>query len=110
MTICAPETFFEAKSLATFERCLFFQHIDRHSLLNLAFFKDPSDISMLAYRNPLRNSDNLDIEFALVASSTKLLSTRLVKQYSKLNAEKALEMAGNLSRTCPIEVRSDVNT
>lgn len=103
-----PEPCFKVKLLATNESCLFFHHVDKptqfrevwHSLLNLASTKDPSDISSLYYRNPLRKSDHLVTEFALAVS----LSTRLVKHYWKLDTEKVMEV---LFCTCPIEVHSD---
>lgn len=59
--------------------------------------------------NPMVNSDYLVIKLALAASLTSMILIRLVNQYRKLDAEKGLELAGNLFWTSPNEDHVDVN-
>lgn len=74
----------------------------QHSSLDQAFIKDPSDVSMV-------NSDHLAIKLALAASLATMIPTPLVKNYKNLNAEKALEMAGNILWTSSNEDHGDVS-
>lgn len=62
VTVSAPESSFAIKLLVTCENRLFFLHVDKptrfrgvqHSLLDVTFTKDPSDISYSSNRNPLK--------------------------------------------------------
>lgn len=106
MTFSKRDTAFEAKLLTKCERCLFLQHVDRttqfqgvqRSFLDLHFTHDPSNIFNLSYQKPLKYSDHLVIEFTLASSLIELKLTRVLKQYQKLIAKRALEMAVNLLR------------
>lgn len=52
----------------------------------------------------MRNSDHLAIKFTLAASLTFMIHIELVKQYQKLDVEKALKMAGNLFGRSQIKI------
>lgn len=88
MTVTFLEASFEAKLVSTCVNRLIFWHVDKptrvrgvpHFSLNLAFTKDPSDVSSISYRNPMGNCNILDTKFTLAASLTALIPPQLVKQ------------------------------